>query len=78
MKKEYFENIEMELNSMIKRLAENMLNAVNDKEWEAVLLSAGAIMDCVKTVHPTASGNLHRIMSGKLNGQKQMDDNLFG
>ena len=78
MKKEYFENIEMELNSMIKRLAENMLNAVNDKEWEAVLLSAGAIMDCVKTVHPTASGNLHRIMSGKFNGQKQMDDTLFG
>ena len=78
MKEEYFENIEMELNSMIKRLAENMLNAVNDKEWEAVLLSAGAIMDCVKTVHPTASGNLHRIMSGKFNGQKQMDDTLFG
>ena len=77
MKKEYFENIEMELNSMIKRLAENMVNAVDDKEWEAVLLSAGAIMDCVKTVHPTASGNLHRIMSGKFNGQKQMDDNLF-
>ena len=78
MKKEYFENIEMELNSMIKRLAENMVNAVDDKEWEAVLLSAGAIMDCVKTVHPTASGNLHRIMSGKFNGQKQMDDTLFG
>ena len=78
MKKEYFENIEMELNSMIKRLAENMVNAVDDNEWEAVLLSAGAIMDCVKTVHPTASGNLHRIMSGKFNGQKQMDDTLFG
>ena len=78
MKKEYFENIEMEINSMIKRLAENMVNAVDDKEWEAVLLSAGAIMDCVKTVHPTASGNLHRIMSGKFNGQNQMDDNLFG
>ena len=78
MKEEYFENIEMELNSMIKRLAENMVNAVDDKEWEAVLLSAGAIMDCVKTVHPTASGNLHRIMSGKFNGQKQMDDTLFG
>ena len=78
MKKEYFENIEMELNSMIKRLAENMVNAVDDKEWEAVLLSAGAIMDCVKTVHPTASGNLHRIMSGKFNGQKQMDDTCLG
>ena len=78
MKKEYFENIEMELNSMIKRLAENMVNAVDDNEWEAVLLSAGAIIDSVKTVHPTASGNLHRIMSGKFNGQKQMDDNFFG
>ena len=79
MKKEYFENIEMELNSMIKRLAENMLNAVNDKEWEAVLLSAGAIMDCVKTIHPTASGNLHRIMSGKFNGERPMDNTqLFG
>ena len=78
MKEKYFENIEMELNSMIQRLAENMVNAVNDKEWEAVLLSAGAIMDCVKTIHPTASGNLHRIMSGKFNGQKQMDDTLFG
>ena len=64
MKEEYFENIEMELNSMIKRLAENMLNAVNDKEWEAVLLSAGAIMDNVKTIHPIAAGNLHRIMNG--------------
>ena len=79
MKKEYFENIEMELNSMIKRLAENMVNAVDDKEWEAVLLSAGAIMDCVKTVHPTASGNLHRIMSGKFNGDRPMDNSqLFG
>jgi|TARA_R100001129_G_C5139790_1_gene195623 hypothetical protein len=79
MKQEYFENIEMELNSMIQRLAENMVNAVNDKEWEAVLLSAGAIMDCVKTVHPTASGNLHRIMSGKFNGDRPMDNSqLFG
>ena len=79
MKEQYFENIEMELNSMIERLAKNMVNAVNDKEWEAVLLSAGAIMDCVKTIHPTASGNLHRIMSGKFNGEKPMDNNtLFG
>ena len=79
MKEEYFENIEMELNSMIQRLAENMVNAVNDKEWEAVLLSAGAIMDCVKTIHPTASGNLHRIMSGKFNGDRPMDNSqLFG
>ena len=65
MKQEYFENIEMELNSMIQRLAENMVNAVNDKEWEAV--------------HPTASGNLHRIMSGKFNGDRPMDNSqLFG
>ena len=78
MKEEYFERIEMELNSMIERLAKNMVDAINESEWEAVLLSAGAIMDCVKTVHPTASGNLHRIMSGKFNGQKHMDDNLYG
>ena len=77
MKEEYFNKIEMELNSMIKRLAENMVEAVNDSEWEAILLSAGAIMDCVKTVHPTASGNLHRIMSGKFNGDKPLDENLF-
>ena len=78
MKEEYFNKIETELNSMIKRLAGNMLDAVNEKEWEAVLLSAGAIMDCVKTIHPTASGNLHRIMSGKFNGDKPIDENLFG
>ena len=79
MKEKYFNNIEMELNSMIKRLAENMVEAVNENEWEAGLLSAGAIMDCVKSVHPTASGNLHRIMSGKFNGEKPVvNDNLFG
>ena len=78
MKEEYFNKIEIELNSMVKRLAENMLDAVNEKEWEAVLLSAGAIMDCVKTIHPTASGNQHRIMSGKFNGDKPIDENLFG
>mgnify|MGYP003153991304 CR=1 FL=1 len=78
MKEEYFERIETELNSVIERLAKNMLDAVEHKEWEAVLLSAGAIMDCVKTIHPTASGNLHRIMSGKFNGEKQMDNTLFG
>ena len=78
MKEEYFNKIEIELNSMVKRLAENMLDAVNEKEWEAVLLSAGAIMDCLKTIHPTASGNLHRIMSGKFNGDKPIDENLFG
>ena len=79
MKDKYFKNIEMELNSMIKTLAENMVEAVKEKEWEAVLLSAGAIMDCVKTIHPTASGNLHRIMSGKFNGDKPVDNTtLFG
>ena len=79
MKEKYFERIEMELNSMIERLVTNMVDAVENKEWEAVLLSAGAIMDCVKTVHPTASGNLHRIMSGKFNGQREADNSqLFG
>lgn len=77
MNDKYFTNIENELNSMIRRLAENMVNAVQEREWEAVLLSAGAIMDCVKTIHPTASGNLHRIMSGKFNGEKPLDNNLF-
>tara|TARA_Y100001980_G_C14371090_1_gene175988 strand:+ start:436 stop:675 length:240 start_codon:yes stop_codon:yes gene_type:complete len=79
MKEKYFERIEMELNSMIERLVTNMVEAVEQKEWEAVLLSAGAIMDCVKTVHPTASGNLHRIMSGKFNGHRESDNSqLFG
>lgn len=79
MNGKYFAKIEMELNSMVKRLAENMVEAVEENEWEAVLLSAGAIMDCVKSVHPTASGNLHRIMSGKFNGDKPVDNSaLFG
>ena len=77
MNEKYFENIETELNSMIERLASNMINAIAENEWEAVLLSAGAIMDCVKTIHPTASGNLHRIMSGKFNGDKEVDATLF-
>ena len=78
MKKEYFERIETELNSVIEKLARNMIDAVEHKEWEAVLLSAGAIMDCVKSVHPTASGNLHRILSGKFNGETPVDNTLFG
>lgn len=79
MKEKYFDNIEKELNTMIERLASNMIDAIAEEEWEAVLLSAGAIMDCVKTIHPTASGNLHRIMSGKFNGDKLIDnDTLFG
>ena len=49
MKEKYFERIEMELNSMIERLVTNMVDAVEHKEWEAVLFF-GAIMDCVKTV----------------------------
>ena len=77
MKEKYFKNIEQELNSMIKKLASNMVDAISDDEWEAVLLSAGAIMDCVKTIHPTASGNLHRIMSGKFNGDKEQDSSQF-
>ena len=78
MKQEYFERIETELNSVIEKLARNMVDAVEHKEWEAVLLSAGAIMDCVKSVHPTASGNLHRILSGKFNGETPVDNTLFG
>ena len=79
MNGKYFAKIEMELNSVVKRLAENMVEAVEENEWEAVLLSAGAIMDCVKSVHPTASGNLHRIMSGKFNGDKPVDNStIFG
>lgn len=79
MKEKYFSTIEKELNTMINRLAENMLSAVRDEEWEAVLLSAGAIMDNVKTIYPVASGNLHRIMSGKFNGDKPVENNhLFG
>jgi|TARA_R110002050_G_scaffold20704_1_gene58291 hypothetical protein len=79
MKDKYFKNIEDELNTMIERLASNMIDAIAENEWEAVLLSAGAIMDCVKTIHPTASGNLHRIMSGKFNGDNEPDNNaLFG
>ena len=79
MKNKFFTTIEKELNEMIGILANNMCEAIAENEWEAVLLSAGAIMDCVKTIHPTASGNLHRIMSGKFNGDKPMDNNtLFG
>ena len=78
MKQEYFERIETELNSVIEKLARNMIDAVEHKEWEAVLLSAGAILDCVKSVHPTASGNLHRILSGKFNGEAPVDNTLFG
>ena len=78
MKDKYFNKIEMELNSMIRRLAVNMVEAVDENEWEAVLLSAGAIMDCVKSVHPNAAGNLHRIMSGKFNGEQDNATVLFG
>tara|TARA_R100001079_G_scaffold50278_1_gene25631 strand:+ start:184 stop:426 length:243 start_codon:yes stop_codon:yes gene_type:complete len=75
----YFDKIEAELNSVIERLANNMVDAINNNEWEAVLLSAGAIMDNVKTIHPTAAGNLHRIMNGKFNGDRPMDNaQLFG
>ena len=75
----YFDKIEAELNSVIERLANNMVDAINNNEWEAVLLSAGAIMDNVKTIHPTAAGNLHRIMNGKFNCERPMDNTqLFG
>tara|TARA_R110000824_G_scaffold226890_2_gene414673 strand:- start:454 stop:693 length:240 start_codon:yes stop_codon:yes gene_type:complete len=77
MKDKFFEKIEKELNGMIKTLAVNMNEAINSEEWEAVLLSAGAIMDCVKNIHPQASGNLHRIMSGKFNGDNEPDNNAL-
>ena len=70
----YFKMIETELNGMIKRLAENMLEAIQNEEWETVLLSAGVIMDNVKSIHPIASGNLHRIMTGKSQGTEFMND----
>ncbi|QDP53571.1 MAG: hypothetical protein GOVbin556_35 [Prokaryotic dsDNA virus sp.] len=79
MNDKYFTRIETELNDVIKNLANNMLDAIKDDEWEAVLLSAGAIMDCVKTIYPTASGNLHRVMSGKYNGHNsEPNEALFG
>tara|TARA_R110002020_G_scaffold34352_1_gene104577 strand:+ start:2095 stop:2334 length:240 start_codon:yes stop_codon:yes gene_type:complete len=79
MNEKYFTRIESELNGMIKKLASNMIEAIAESEWEAVLLSAGAIMDCVKTIHPTASGNLHRVMSGKYNGHDtEPNEALFG
>jgi hypothetical protein len=77
MNEKYFENIETELNAMVEKLALNMIDAIAENEWEAVLLSAGAIMDCVKTIHPVASGNLHRIMSGKFNGDREVNSTLF-
>lgn len=73
----YFKSIEKEINGMINSLALNMVNAVNDEEWEVVLLTAGAIMDNVKTLYPTAAGNLHRIMSGKFNGDRDNSSDLF-
>jgi hypothetical protein len=79
LKNKFFTTIEKELNEMIGTLANNMCDAIAENEWEAVLLSAGAIMDCVKTIHPVASGNLHRIMSGKYNGDDDSDnEQLFG
>ena len=66
----YFTRIEEELNKTIMTLIENMLEAASEKEWEAVLLSCGAIMDNVKTIYPHAAGNLHKIISGKSNGNE--------
>ncbi len=74
----YFTRIEEELNAMIKKLTMNMLEAVDEKEWETVLLSAGVIMDTVKSIHPIASGNLHRIMTGKYHGDEPANDLNFG
>jgi hypothetical protein len=77
--KHYFESIEKEINSLIESLSSNMAQAVKEKEWEVVLLTCGAIMDNVKTLYPVAAGNLHRIMSGKYNGDDEDDTSqLFG
>tara|TARA_R110000824_G_scaffold384351_2_gene578286 strand:+ start:1295 stop:1531 length:237 start_codon:yes stop_codon:yes gene_type:complete len=77
--KHYFESIEKEINSLIESLSSNMAQAVEEKEWEVVLLTCGAIMDNVKTLYPVAAGNLHRIMSGKYNGDNEDDTSqLFG
>ena len=61
----YFTRIEEELNETIMTLIKNMLDAANENEWEAVLLSCGAIMDNVKTIYPQAAGNIHKIISGR-------------
>lgn len=61
----YFARIEEELNHTIMTLIKNMQDAANEKEWEAVLLSCGAIMDNVKTIYPQAAGNIHKIISGR-------------
>jgi len=77
--KHYFESIEKEINGLIESLSNNMVQAVKEKEWEVVLLTCGAIMDNVKTLYPVAAGNLHRIMSGKYNGDNENDTSqLFG
>ena len=70
----YLTRIEEELNKTIMTLIENMLEAANEKEWEAVLLSCGAIMDNVKTIYPHAAGNLHKIISGKANGEMPAEE----
>jgi hypothetical protein len=61
----YFKRIEEKLNSIVMELIENMLDAAKENEWEAVLLSCGAIMDNVKTIQPQAAGNIHKVISGK-------------
>jgi len=77
--KHYFESIEKEINGLIESLSNNLVQAVKEKEWEVVLLTCGAIMDNVKTLYPVAAGNLHRIMSGKYNGDNENDTSqLFG
>ena len=61
----YFRRIEEKLNSIVMELIENMFDAAKENEWEAVLLSCGAIMDNVKTIQPQAAGNIHKVISGK-------------
>jgi len=63
----YFEKIEKELNKTISVISNNLVNAIDSKEWEAVILSCGAIMDLVKSTQPQAFGNLAKVLAGKDN-----------
>jgi len=65
--KMYFEKIERELNKTISIIGENLNHAIKSKEWEAVILSCGAIIDLMKSTQPQAFGNLSKVMSGKDN-----------
>tara|TARA_R110000751_G_scaffold253433_1_gene352996 strand:+ start:180 stop:392 length:213 start_codon:yes stop_codon:yes gene_type:complete len=61
----YFKKIEKELNKTITLIGNNLNSAIKNEEWEAVILSCGAIMDIVKSTQPQAFGALAKVMSGK-------------